>query len=90
MSVRARFVLTVLLVTGLTGIGIWASAQVQPPNNAAQVVVFGNDVGFRIDGQIRNAGPIPSPVNFLTLMLLSVNWLSESTGNGWTESMDEA
>ena len=54
MSFRARFALIVVLTTFLGGVGVWVSAQAQVQSQAtAPVVISGNDIGFRVEGQKR-------------------------------------
>src|SRR3954469_12135001 len=49
MSIRARFVVAVLLALAL--VGGWVSAQVLPQPLDTPVVLSGNDVGFRIEAR---------------------------------------
>jgi hypothetical protein len=55
MSLRTRIALIVLLVSSLTGIGVWSFAQdrVQPQTNDAPIILSGSDVGFRVEGHKR-------------------------------------
>jgi hypothetical protein len=55
MSPGARIALVALLVTSLTGIGVWsfAQVQVQPRTNDEPIILSGSDIGFRVEGHKR-------------------------------------
>ena len=54
MSFRARIALVVMWLTSLVAVGVWASAQT-PQGIVRPVVMSGNDIGFRVEGQCGNA-----------------------------------
>jgi hypothetical protein len=90
MSFRARLALIVLLVTSLTGIGVWAFAQAvaQP---TPPVVLSGNDVGFRVEGQKRelrtgsNGRPFPVDVVVGQIVVrINGQWVDAQVGGSGT------
>ena len=64
MSLRTRIALIVLLVSSLTGIGVWSFAQdqVQPRTNDTPIVLSGSDIGFRVNGHKRERSYDPRHV----------------------------
>ena len=54
MSLDARIALVALLVTSVTGVGVWSFGQVQVQRtDEPPVILSGSDVGFRVEGHKR-------------------------------------